>query len=130
MVGLAHTPPKKFSKAERNYHTTDQELLGVVRALTEWGCYLEGGDCTVRTDHNALIHLQTQPNLNRRQVRWLEFLTRFEPGLNGKYRPGKVMIADPLSRSPCTSRPYLRMQLPSARQGHSLMRVQHHRHHY
>jgi len=48
---------KKFNKAELNYHTTDQELLGVVRALTEWRCYLEGGNCTVHTDHNALVHL-------------------------------------------------------------------------
>ena len=57
---------KKFNQAERNYHTTDQELLGVFRALTEWRCYLEGSDCTIITDHNALVHLQTQPHLNRR----------------------------------------------------------------
>ncbi len=90
---------KKFSTAEKNCHTTDQELRGVYRALSEWRCYLEGTDCTVVTDHNALIHLQTQPQLNRRQVRWLEFLSRFEPGLNWCYRPGKTLVADPISRN-------------------------------
>jgi len=96
---IAYTS-RKFNPAERNYHTTDQELLGVVCALTEWRCYLEGSDCTLFTDHNALVHLQTQPCLNRRQVRWLEFLSRFEPGLKWQYKPGKAMMADPLSRNP------------------------------
>jgi hypothetical protein len=52
---------RKFNPAERNYHTIDQELLGVVRALSEWRYYLKGSDCTLQTDHNVLIHLQTQP---------------------------------------------------------------------
>jgi len=90
---------RKFNPAERNYHTTDQELLGIGRALSEWRCYLEGSDCTLQTDHNVLIHLQTQLTLNRRQVRWLEFLTHFEPGLKWHYRPGKTMVADHLSRN-------------------------------
>ena len=91
---------KKFTPAERNYHTTDHELLGAVRALSEWRCYLEGADVTIMTDHNSLVHLQTQPQLNRRQVRWLEFLSRFEPGLKWQYKPGKTLVADPLSRNP------------------------------
>jgi hypothetical protein len=39
---------KKFSPAECNYTTTDQECLGVIHALEEWRCYLEGGDAVVR----------------------------------------------------------------------------------
>ena len=59
----------KFSSAERNYTTTEQEMLAVVRALQEWRCYLEGSpEFTVITDHNALVHLPTQPNLSRRQA--------------------------------------------------------------
>ena len=43
---------RKFSPAERNYTTGEQELLAVVHALTEWRCYLEGapGGVTVVTD--------------------------------------------------------------------------------
>ncbi len=34
---------KKYLPAERNYTTTEQELLGVVHALKEWRCYFIGG---------------------------------------------------------------------------------------
>jgi hypothetical protein len=32
----------KFSSAERNYTTGEQELLGIIKALKELRCYLEG----------------------------------------------------------------------------------------
>lgn len=96
---LAYTS-KRFIPAERNYSTTDQEFLGVIRALTEWRCYLEGSQVTLITDHNPLIHLPSQPMLNRRQARWMEYLSRFEPGLTWEYRPGRSNIADPVSRNP------------------------------
>ena len=95
---------KKFIPAERNYSTTDQEFLGVIRALTEWRCYLEGSEVTLVTDHNPLVHLPSQPMLNRRQARWMEYLSRFEPGLKWEYRPGRTNIADPVSRNPGLTR--------------------------
>jgi hypothetical protein len=91
---------KGFTPAERNYHTTDQEMLGVIRAMKEWRCYLEGSEVTIVTDHNPLVHIQTQPSLNRRQARWSEFLSRFEPGLKWEYRPGRTNMADGVSRIP------------------------------
>ena len=53
---IAYTS-SKFIPAERGYTTTEQELLGVIRALQEWRCYLEGGKHPVKlvTDHNPLI---------------------------------------------------------------------------
>jgi len=89
---------KKFIPAEKNYTTGEQELLGVVNALKEWRCYLEGPVVTLVTDHHPLIYLQTQANLSRRQTRWLEFLQRFH--LQWEYRPGRTNVADPLSRNP------------------------------
>ena len=58
----------KFIPAERGYTTTEQELLGVIRALQEWRCYLEGGKhpVTLVTNHNPLIYLRSQTNLSRR----------------------------------------------------------------
>ena len=47
----------RFSSAETNYTTTDQEALGVIRALQEWRCYLQGApDVLVVTDHQPLTH--------------------------------------------------------------------------
>lgn len=89
---------KRFTSAERNYGTGEQELLGVIHALDAWRCYLEGSKVKLVTDHHPLIYLNTQPLLSRRQARWLEKLSRFD--YEWEYRPGRVNVADPLSRSP------------------------------
>ena len=88
----------KFIPAERNYTTGEQELLGVFKALKEWRCYLEGSKTTLVTDHNPLVHLQSQPSLSRRQARWMEYMARFE--YDWLYRPGRLNVADPISRNP------------------------------
>jgi len=90
---------RRLIPAEVNYTTGEQELLAVVHALTIWRCYLEGSEFTVVTDHNPLVHLPTQPNLSRRQVRWVEYLQRFN--FKWVYKPGKGnSAADALSRNP------------------------------
>ncbi len=96
----------KFSSAERNYTTGEQELLGVFHALTEWRCYLEGGEGTLTlvTDHNPLVYLQSQANLSRKQARWMEFFSRFH--YEWVYRPGRVNVADPISRNPALCKLY------------------------
>jgi hypothetical protein len=87
----------KFSDAERNYTTGEQELLGIIKALKEWRCYLEGCvGLTLVTDHNPLTFFSVQPTLSRRQARWSEFLSRFH--FIVKYRPGASNPADSLSR--------------------------------
>ena len=53
-----------LNSAERNYHTTDKEMLAVVHALKIWRCYVEGTSFTVLTDHQPLVHFPTQPILS------------------------------------------------------------------
>jgi hypothetical protein len=89
---------RKFTSAERNYTTGEQELLGLITALREWRCYLEGTPVTLVTDHNPLIYLDTQDQLSRRQARWVEFLSRFQYTI--VYQRGAINVADPLSRHP------------------------------
>ncbi len=90
---------KKFSPAEKNYTTGEQELVGVVHALREWRCYLEGPqEVTIVADHHPLIYLKTQPHLSRKQARWAEFLSRFH--ITWQHRSGKLNVADAISRNP------------------------------
>ena len=90
---------RKLLPAERNYTTTEQELLAVVHALRTWRCYLKGAEqFTVHTDHQANTFLDVQRSLSRRQTRWAEFLSRFH--IDWKFKPGAKNPADPLSRMP------------------------------
>ncbi|KAJ9521151.1 hypothetical protein QJQ45_022858 [Haematococcus lacustris] len=90
---------RKMSPAETRYATGEQELLGIIRAVREWRCYLDGAvDVTILTDQNPLIYPQTQPNMSRRQVRWMEELSRYKYEI--KYIPGATNVADPISRNP------------------------------
>jgi len=90
---------RKLTKAEFNYTTTEQEMLGVVYDLHRWRCYLEGLKFTVITDHNPNVYFETKTLLNRRQARWAEFLADFDCVVR-EIRPGRNNVADPVSRIP------------------------------
>ena len=72
-----------------------QELIGVVQALEEWRCYVEGTEVVLITDHKPITCLDSQPQLSRRQARWMEKLARFND--TRKYKPGKINVADPFA---------------------------------
>ena len=90
----------RFSPAERNYTIGEQELLAAIHALKKWRVYLEGAQHPVklRTDHQPLTYLPTKGMLGSRQVRWSEYLARFN--IEWEYIPGQKNITDALSRMP------------------------------
>ena len=88
---------RKMNPAEHKYPKHARELLGVIHALRTWRHYLLGKKFIIVTDHHSLKFLQTQPQLSRRQARWLEFLAEFDFEI--VHRPGKSnVVADALSR--------------------------------
>ncbi|GJP51448.1 hypothetical protein CLOM_g10609, partial [Closterium sp. NIES-68] len=88
---------RKLQAAERNYPIHNKEMLAIVHAFKVWRCYLTGADVTVRTDHKSLQYLRAQPNLNPRQIRWLDFLeSNFHYTIT--YKRGANNIADALTR--------------------------------
>ena len=88
---------RKLSPAEQNYPVHDREMLAIVHALRVWRHYLEGPPVLGITDHDSLRHFMTQPQLTRRQARWMEFLQDYD--IDIKYQPGKTnVVADALSR--------------------------------
>ena len=90
----------KMLPAETRYHVGEQELLAVIKALEHWRCYLEGAEFTVITDHqpNVTLNDRAPEKLRRRQVRWQQFLSRFD--FQWQWKQGKANVADPLSRNP------------------------------
>jgi hypothetical protein len=87
---------RKLTPAECNYITGEKELLAVMHALNIWRCYLDGSKFTIFSDHEPLSYLRTKATLLPRQVRWSQFLERFD--YIWEYRPGRINAADPLSR--------------------------------
>ena len=73
------------------------ELLAVVHALKKWRHYLLSQVFELVTDHKSLKWIFTQPDLNMRQRKWVEFLQEFTFEI--KFRPGKEnQAADALSK--------------------------------
>ncbi|KAI1007798.1 hypothetical protein K3495_g433 [Podosphaera aphanis] len=91
----------KPSTQECHSDIYDKELLGVIKSLKEWRPELEGlqNQFDILTDHKNLQMFQTTKELNQRQMRWADFLSRFH--FRSVYRPGLVNTrADALSRRP------------------------------
>ena len=65
---------------ELNYYIHDKELLAIVESLSEWRVHLEGLKTPIQiyTDHKNLVYWTTTKQLNRRQVRWAETLSRYD----------------------------------------------------
>ncbi|QRW26435.1 Retrotransposable element Tf2 protein [Rhizoctonia solani] len=79
---------KLLSPAEKNYDIFDKELLAVIRAFKEWCHLLEGSESPVQvlTDHKNLEYFSTSQSLNKRQIRWANFLVDYNFQII--YRPG------------------------------------------
>jgi len=92
---------KAFKNAELRYTIYDRELLAVVFALKEWRHYLMSAKepFTIYTDHINLKFPRKPQELSPRQIRWNEFLSKFNYKII--YRKGSEnKKADLLSRRP------------------------------
>ena len=78
-----------LTKSQRNYPIYDKELLAIKVALEGWRHYLEGArhQFIIYTDHKNLTFPRKPELLSQRQIRWYEFLSRFDFKLI--YRAGK-----------------------------------------
>jgi hypothetical protein len=82
--------------AQLNYSVYDKELYALVRVL-ETRQHLWTKEFVIHSDHEALKYLKGQAKLNRRHVKWVEFIETFPYIV--KYKKGKDnVVVDTLSR--------------------------------
>ena len=89
-----------LTPAERNYTTTEREMLAIVHAAKKWRHYLESSThpTIIHTDHQALTQSLNPDGTNRRINRWMEFLMTYR--LDLRFVAGKQNPADAPSRRP------------------------------
>ncbi|XP_022815233.1 uncharacterized protein K02A2.6-like [Spodoptera litura] len=88
---------RTLTELERKYSQTEKEALALVWAVEHFKIFLFGKEFDLITDHKPLEFLFGQKSKPCARVeRWVLRLQAFR--YNIKYKPGKVNIADPLSR--------------------------------
>ena len=88
---------KTLNEAQRNYTTTEKELLAVVYALDKFRAYLVGSEIVIFTDHSAFKYLLTKKNAKGRLIRWVLLLQEFNFQIKDEKGVENV-VADHLSR--------------------------------
>ncbi|GBG74878.1 hypothetical protein CBR_g19391 [Chara braunii] len=88
---------KKMSSKKLAKSTDERELYALYKALVHWRHYLLGRFFYLRTDHQTLKWIKTQPVLSDALQRWIEVIDQYDFKLDyvkGKYNK----VADALSR--------------------------------
>ena len=83
---------KKLNKAQRNYTTTEKELLAIVYALDKFHAYLIGADIIIFTNHSALKYLLTKENAKARLIIWVLLLQEFNLEIRDKKGVENVVV--------------------------------------
>lgn len=88
---------KTLNSAQKNYSTTEKELLAIIMAIEQFRHFIWGKHFVVHTDHQALTYLFNANKTNSRLLRWK--LTLAEYSFDIIHRKGSNnTVSDCLSR--------------------------------
>ncbi|CAM8940358.1 unnamed protein product [Rhodiola kirilowii] len=88
---------RTLDAAQRNYSTTEKELLAVVFALEKFRSFLLGTKVVVFSDHAAIRYLMTKKEAKPRLIRWILLVQEFDVEIKDK-KGIENTVADHLSR--------------------------------
>ncbi|KAK1606340.1 hypothetical protein QYE76_030013 [Lolium multiflorum] len=77
-LNVIHYASKTLDAAQRNYATTEKELLAVVFACDKFRSYIVDSKVTVHTDHAAIRYLMEKKDAKPRLIRWVLLLQEFD----------------------------------------------------
>ncbi|KAL4315591.1 hypothetical protein AHAS_Ahas15G0200400 [Arachis hypogaea] len=78
LLRVIYCASRVLNDAQKNYTTTEKELLAVVYAIDKFRSYLVGSKVIVYTDHAALKYLLTKQDSKPRLIRWVLLLQEFD----------------------------------------------------
>ena len=87
-------------KPQRNYTTTEKELLAIVECLKKFRGIIFGYEINLLSDHNNLVYATTLSEYQR-VMRWQLIIEEFGPNIQHIAGVDNI-LADTLSRLPST----------------------------
>ncbi|KAK1678400.1 hypothetical protein QYE76_039248, partial [Lolium multiflorum] len=96
-LNVIHYASKTLDAAQRNYATTEKELLAVVFACDKFRPYIVDSKVTIHTDHAAIRYLMEKKDAKPRLIRWVLLLQEFDLHIIDR-KGADNPVADNLSR--------------------------------
>src|SRR3954468_17557057 len=96
-LNVIHYASKTLDSAQKNYATTEKELLAVVFACDKFRQYIVDSKVIIHIDHAAIKYLMQKKDAKPRLIRWVLLLQKFDLQIvdrKGEDNP----VADNLSR--------------------------------
>jgi len=88
---------ENLNEEKHKYFSYDKEFYAIIQALKRWIHYLMPKEFILYTDNHALQFISSQPKLNQKHAKWVEFMQNFTFFI--KHTSGKSnKVVDSLSR--------------------------------